>query len=76
MMSDYLERKQLRTALYDAKHGVKMVVCSACSGSGYYDARNSPKCGACNGKGKHYPSTLERELYDIQRSSWGLPVQR
>lgn len=26
-------------------------ICSACNGSGYYDAKGSPKCGACNGTG-------------------------
>lgn len=26
--------------------------CSACNGSGHYDAKGSPKCGACGGTGK------------------------
>lgn len=26
-------------------------VCTACNGSGYYDAKGSPKCGACEGSG-------------------------
>jgi DnaJ-class molecular chaperone len=52
-MSDYLERKKQRTEYYNKFiAGKKLKVCSACSGSGYYDDNGSPKCGACNGTGK------------------------
>jgi DnaJ-class molecular chaperone len=30
-------------------------VCSACSGSGYYDADGSPPCGSCGGTGDTEP---------------------
>jgi DnaJ-class molecular chaperone len=51
-MSDYQSRKAERTAAYHRSHGVKMVTCGACAGSGYYDHNGSPPCGACNGGGK------------------------
>jgi DnaJ-class molecular chaperone len=50
---DFKERKQERKEHYEQNvKGWKQRVCSACSGSGYYDSFNSPKCGACNGTGK------------------------
>lgn len=54
-VSDYQRRKAERKKAFDLRHGVKLEVCSACSGSGRYDyARNgrTPKCGSCNGSGK------------------------
>lgn len=32
--------------------GNKLIICSACNGSGQYDDSNNPKCSSCNGKGK------------------------
>lgn len=32
--------------------GHKLVKCTACNGSGYYDNDGSPDCGACDGSGK------------------------
>ena len=31
--------------------------CIACGGTGYYDAKGSPKCSACNGTGKEQNAT-------------------
>ena len=33
------------------EHPRETKVCTACSGSGYYDVDGSPPCGACNGTG-------------------------
>jgi DnaJ-class molecular chaperone len=52
MTETYQDRKAARKERYDREHGVKMVTCTACSGSGYYDAGGSPSCGACGGTGK------------------------
>lgn len=49
---DWKTRKEWRRREYERRHGVKMIVCAACSGSGYYDNTNSPTCGACDGIGK------------------------
>jgi len=52
---DWKERKKQRKEYYE--HfilGWKQQSCSACSGSGYYDDTNSPKCGVCNGTGKDW----------------------
>jgi DnaJ-class molecular chaperone len=49
-MNDYELRKAHRRDLY--LKGSKMVICVACNGSGRYDNTNSPKCRACDGKGK------------------------
>lgn len=49
---DYHDRKKWRTLQYSLTQGKKLIVCSACSGSGYYDNTGSPKCGCCNGTGK------------------------
>jgi DnaJ-class molecular chaperone len=51
-MSTWLERKEERRREAAKYHGVKMEVCTACSGSGYYDHNGSPACGSCNGRGK------------------------
>lgn len=58
---------RLKTALHDTVNSPKGVVpdsalefydtkkyykpCTACGGSGHYDAKNSPKCTACGGTG-------------------------
>ena len=50
---DFRERKAARTKFYEEHvKGVKLVTCTACSGSGYYDNHGSPKCGCCGGTGK------------------------
>ena len=59
---NYLERKKLRKSWYEKYvHGNKLVTCTACDGSGYYDHNingRTPKCGSCNGTGK----THEKEI--------------
>ena len=54
---NYQERKQARTEYYFKHiHGKKMIKCSACNGSGWYDELdlngNHIPCGACHGIGK------------------------
>lgn len=49
---NFRERKALRKKLYDAKHGVKLSICLACNGTGYYDHNGSPPCDNCDGVGK------------------------
>jgi hypothetical protein len=68
--SSYEARKEHRRKEYEKNHGRKMIVCTACSGSGYYDtSRNgrTPKCGSCEGTGKHL-EPLPRE--PIQTPHW------
>lgn len=55
-MSTYHERKAARKKQFLEHFKVKMIICHACSGSGYYDANGSPPCGCCDGKGKVLPS--------------------
>lgn len=46
--------KYMRAAIKAGKESAKRNEknkCSACNGSGRYDAKGSPKCGACNGTG-------------------------
>lgn len=45
-------RKAERKKEFEAKQGLKLVTCTACSGSGHYDNDGSPPCGCCNGTGK------------------------
>ena len=53
----FRQRKQQRKEYYE-KHiyGKKLIACTACSGSGYYDACDKEgepiKCGCCEGTGK------------------------
>ncbi len=50
---DFHERKKERTKYYFKYiHGWKLITCTACSGSGYYDHNDNPKCGCCEGTGK------------------------
>ena len=52
-MDNYLKRKIERTNRYfKNEYKNKLITCTACSGSGYYDHNGSPKCGSCNGTGK------------------------
>jgi len=55
--SEFQKAKAERRAnFFKYVYGWKKRKCSACNGSGYYDARNSPKCGGCEGTGKEsYP---------------------
>lgn len=51
-MSTWLERKANRRDYYERYvRGWKLVTCTACNGSGYYDANGSPPCGCCGGTG-------------------------
>ena len=44
--------KTLRKAIQIGKQiEEKKFKCPACNGSGYYDAKGSPKCEACRGTG-------------------------
>ena len=58
--NDYRERKRIRTEWYMKYiYKNKMITCSACSGSGYYDGGyNHPKCGSCQGKGKVFERSI------------------
>lgn len=51
-LSDYHQRKAERAKSYQAQHGLKLVRCTACNGSGRYDHNGSPPCGACDGTGR------------------------
>lgn len=51
-MATYQERKDRRTADFADRVGRKLVTCVACGGSGRYDNRGSPRCGACDGAGR------------------------
>lgn len=63
---DYQERKEERRKQHAREHGKKLVTCSACSGSGYYDHNGSPPCGGCGGTGKvretTYAAPIERKV--------------
>jgi DnaJ-class molecular chaperone len=64
MIGSWLERKQKRRERYTSfVEGWKLRPCSACSGTGRYDHRGSPKCGACGGTGKerYKPEASEGE---------------
>ena len=54
-MGTFKERKAKRTERFLSTFGKKLVICSACNGTGYYDSWGSPPCGACGGKGKVVP---------------------
>jgi DnaJ-class molecular chaperone len=54
-MGTFKERKAKRTEQFLSTFGKKLVICSACNGTGYYDSWGSPPCGACGGKGKVVP---------------------
>ena len=50
---NFHERKARRTAHYFARvYRWRLRACSACNGSGRYDATGSPACSACDGTGK------------------------
>lgn len=44
--------------------------CVACSGSGYYDNDQSPKCGECSGYGKTV--TGVSSMYSLESRLWDL----
>ena len=53
---NFHQRKKIRTEYY-IKHiyKKKLVICTACNGTGYYDTTirgRTPKCSSCDGKGK------------------------
>lgn len=43
--------KSMRKSIAEWRNAPKQQPCPACSGSGYYDTKGSPKCGSCNGDG-------------------------
>jgi len=50
---DFQARKKERTEHFRKYvYKWKLVLCTACSGSGYYDDTGSPKCGCCGGIGR------------------------
>jgi len=50
---NFHDRKNKRIELYKTKVSKKKLIkCSACNGSGYYDHDLNPKCLLCNGTGK------------------------
>ncbi len=55
-MDDYHKRKLARTEYFKKYvYKNKLVTCTACNGSGYYDNTvngRTPKCGSCGGTGK------------------------
>jgi hypothetical protein len=52
-VNTFAQRKAERSAYYHRHvYGWKLRTCSACGGSGRYDARNSPKCSSCGGSGR------------------------
>lgn len=52
-MSTFHERKAERIARFEKYvKGWKLVKCTACNGSGYYDNHGSPACSGCDGTGK------------------------
>lgn len=56
-MKDFKQRKKERTDYYEKYvKGRKLVECTACSGSGYYDHDGSPECSSCEGTGKERAS--------------------
>lgn len=59
-ISDYHKRKIERTEnFFKNIYKKKLVDCTACNGSGYYDTTirgEVPKCSSCNGTGKERES--------------------
>ena len=52
------ERKRKRTAHYLANiYMHKLVTCTACNGSGYYDNSDGSHCGGCDGTGRERKKT-------------------
>jgi DnaJ-class molecular chaperone len=53
---DFRERKAARTEYYFKYiYKWKLVTCTACNGSGYYDTTRhgrTPRCSSCEGTGK------------------------
>ena len=71
-MTDFRERKAARAKHYAQNvYGWKLQTCTACSGSGRYDAKGSPPCGACNGTGKERvpPTKPDTALRTLARLS-------
>lgn len=59
-MDTFYERKKVRKEHYEKYvKGWKLVDCTACSGSGYYDHNGSPPCGSCAGTGKERSKPVE-----------------
>jgi len=60
LSNGYFERKRQRTEwFFKYLYKKKMVTCTACNGSGYYDNTvygRTPKCSSCDGTGKERQS--------------------
>jgi len=53
MIDNFRERKERRKKWYfEQEYKRKLVPCTSCGGSGYYDSTGSPPCGSCDGIGK------------------------
>ena len=64
---DYFARKQQRKEYYEKYiKGWKLRPCTACNGSGYYDANGSPACQGCeppgSGKERYKPDQTEVDI--------------
>ena len=74
---DFKSRKAARTAYYKRFiEGWKLIPCSACNGSGWYDNTDKhgrqPKCGCCEGTGKERVSPTEYQRhFEAERSIYG-----
>ena len=66
---NFRERKEQRRLHYEKYvKGWKLVTCTACNGSGYYDNYNSPRCGCCGGSGKERrPPSIQIPKMDRSR---------
>lgn len=54
---------------------IESETCTACSGSGRYDSKGSPKCGACGGRGRAPSSEnavrrLSQDLSTLNDLDW------
>ncbi len=80
--STFRERKAARKQHFERYvKGWKLRPCSACDGSGYYEADGSPPCGACDGTGKErYKPKLccacGEPLTDIEQAHYEINCQR
>ena len=70
--SGYQRRKEGRREHYRRfVEGWKLVKCTACNGSGYYDHNGSPLCGGCDGTGKDRISPDEyRRMQEYEKEHY------
>jgi DnaJ-class molecular chaperone len=70
--STFHSRKEARTEYYlKYVYGHKLVKCTACNGSGYYDGPGQNDCGGCEGSGKERISPAEYERRRAFEAEWG-----